>query len=629
MTDSAYMPSVSVEVAWSSGFATPAVDRVWTDVSEWVELAEGMTVSFGRGDERSTADANQLGLTLDNSDGRFTVNNSLSPYFPNVRLDRPVRVSLRTVEGIRSVRFVGYVNEWPVSWDGTDAYASSALSASSRLARLGLTTSLRSLVEMTLLADGPLAYYPLGEPVDSTQANDASGLGAAPLVLLDRGDPAPVVFGTATGPGTDSLTAAQFAGGQYLGRDGTSVPHAGVSFECFFACPEPLPVPARLALAYDTAAPAWLELDSTGKATAHVPGAFVTGALDLCDGATHHVALTWDGTTLLLYVDGVGDGTVAAAGAPGLGGLAVGLQIEAPVTPSPLVAVAHVAVYDTVLPGPRILAHAAAGLTGFAGETTGARLERYALLGGIPADEISVRLGNDEVDAPTGTTTMSHVDTTDKQVVELMRVVEETEGGVLFDDRDGTLVLHNRTRRYIGTTAAILDMRRHEVEADYNPRYDRTGLLNDVSAANQDGTVTARQKDDQAILDNGVATASVTTASEDPGEPLQKAAWLVHTYAEPKARVPTLTVDVLAQVDKNLSSADVLALGVGDLVRVLNHPPQWGNLDERFFIEGGTETYGPESLRVTFNLSPASPSIDVLIVGDPLRGVVGTAVVAY
>lgn len=86
------LPDVQVEIAFDSGWATPAVDRTWTDVSDYVELAEGIGIGIGRGDEFNIADANTLALTLDNRDGRFTPGKATSPYYPDVKIGRPIRV---------------------------------------------------------------------------------------------------------------------------------------------------------------------------------------------------------------------------------------------------------------------------------------------------------------------------------------------------------------------------------------------------------------------------------------------------------------------------------------------------------------------------------------------------------
>jgi hypothetical protein len=205
-----YMPSLTVEIAFNAGVNTPAALRTWTDVSDFLELDAGISITFGRGDERSTADANHLTLTLDNKDGRFTAGKTSGPYGAYVKLGRPIRVVSDPVDGIPFVEFLGFIDELPVEWsEGTDAYAKVVISASSRLSRIGTQAQLKSIVETAILADRPIAYYTLGEPEGSTQANDSSGNRGEPLPLFG-GTGTPVVFGSATGPGTDGLTAAQF-----------------------------------------------------------------------------------------------------------------------------------------------------------------------------------------------------------------------------------------------------------------------------------------------------------------------------------------------------------------------------------------------------------------------------------
>ena len=132
MPTSNYMPDVKVEIAFNAGWATPAASRTWTDVSAYVDLEKLITITWGRSDERSTADPNQCTLTLDNRDGRFTAGNAGGAYYPNVKVNRPIRVKADPVDGSETVRFLRYVNGWPTEWsDGTDATAYAPISASS------------------------------------------------------------------------------------------------------------------------------------------------------------------------------------------------------------------------------------------------------------------------------------------------------------------------------------------------------------------------------------------------------------------------------------------------------------------------------------------------------------------
>lgn len=595
------MPDVKVEIAFGSGYATPAADRAWTDVSSWVELAEGLSIDFGRGDERSTADANTLSLTLDNTDGRFTALRPASPYYPNVRIGTPIRVTATPVGGSPSVRFVGFVDEWPVSWDGSDDYADAQITASSRLARLGLDATLRSVIEQTILAGDPVAYYTLSEAEGATSAADSSGNGAAPLTM--RGDGAAVVFGVATGPGGDDRTAATFAGGQYLEGDARSGGSASESSVIFFNRSTP---PATIENLFLGGPMTTLRMDSAG----HIFTTGVTSSRNYADGATHCAAAVYEvpefgPPTFYLYVDGVLVGSTN-----GGGGGSLQLRVGGPDSGGGAFTgvLAHAATFDNPLSAAHVADIATAGRGAFAGETAGARLIRYAGWAGIDPSEV----------AAAGATTLSAIDTTDSQIVDVMRAVETTEGGVLFDARDGVLTLLDRAVRYTGT-GFTLDMAAQTIGADFAPKLDRSALVNDATGTNTAGTITARVVDTASRDYYGPATASIEVATDDPDAPRQAAEWTVARYAEPKVRVPSLTVNLL-DFTAAPSQNDVLGATIGTLLTVTNQPGQAATATGAYFVEGCTEAIGPEAYTMTFNVSPAEPYNQVVIFDAPGRG---------
>lgn len=609
------MPDVMVEIAWDSGYSTPAADRTWTDVSEWLELADRggpISIQFGRSDERSTADANSLTLTFDNSDGRFTAGLASGAYYPNVRIGRPIRVTTTPVDGSESVRFVGFVESWPVSWDGTDEHATAEISATSRLARLGYDAALSSVIEETILADSPLAYYTLGEPEGALSVADSSG-NAQPS-LTQAGSGAAVGFGSATGPGTDDLTAASFAGGRYLtGPSPTMSPN--VSTLEFFFNVSAAPVASTTLAGSSTE---FVEMDSSG----HIVGRFgATTTGTYADGNTHHVAvvaITPVPNGEYLFIDGelvasttglpnpLPQGTVTLVGANPLAGITATATI------------AHVAIFSAALTLARIADHAAAGLDGFAAESADDRLERYAAWGGIPAAEVATEAATINVAA---------IDSTGSTVVDLMRRIEASEGGVLFDDRDGTLTFHSRSHRYDPDTLT-LDMAAQQIGADFSTQLDRDGVLNDVTASNSAGTVTARVVDTASRDDLGPMASSLETLSTDDGEPYRTAAWWVNRSAEPKPRVPSLSVDLLTFAAAP-SQDDILAATMGTLVTVTGQPSQAPTATGSYFIEGCTETIGPASYTLAFNVSPGEPYTNLVTFDDADRGFDSGAVFAY
>jgi hypothetical protein len=597
-TPSNYQPAFRVEIAFGSGYTTPDADRVWTDVSDYVELAHGMGVTFGRQDERSTADTNDLTLVLDNSDGRFTAGRAASPYYPNVKVGRPIRLSLMTVTGYTSVRFVGFVNQWPVEWDGTDAYAKATVTATSRLSRLGLSAKLRSMPEAAILAASPHRYWTLGDPAGSLSAVESTGNAGPPLPVVGSTGWLPLVFGNATGPGTDGLSAVTFpssdAEAEYLNGYAVDLPAGPRSLRCWFRV-EALPTLA-LERTFASCGLLWFNLTNAGV----LKGYGTTGP-NINDGQGHDLVLVRDGTTELLYVDGalvasVASGTPAATTSVTAGGVAGTM--------------AHLAVYDRALTAAEIAAQYDTMQTTFT-ERTDQRAARILGWAGVAASEISTQ---------TGSETMTYQLTSGQSVVDALRDVESTEGGVLFDGRDGRVTFHNRSHRYTAPIAVTLDMAAQQVEADYAPKLDRSTLTNDVTVDNPTTGETARSVDAASVDEYGTATSSAKSVADSYDPLQQKAAWLVASYAEPRSRVPSLTVDVLAQVGGTPSAEDILALTVGSRIQVINQPAQADATTADYFVEGYTETIGPETYRITFNLSPAHPSLSVFVLDDPVRG---------
>jgi hypothetical protein len=593
---SPYSVDTEVHIAFNAGYVTPAADRVWTDVSQWCELADSIGGDHGRQDERSTADANSLTLTLDNTDGRFTAGRAASPYYPNVKLGRPIRVRVTPPGGSAVTRFVGFIDEWPVEWDGSDAYAKATIRATSRLARLGLSTKLRSMVENEIESRHPLYFWTLGDPEGSRSAAEAAGRGVLDVV----GDGTPMVFGNATGPGTDGLTAAEFfassavAGTEEALSAGRPLPAGARTLRCW-ARVTGLPSIGTDAFVSDGVMT--IRVSTAGL----VQGTVTTGP-NINDGAGHDLVLTRDGTNEILYVDGVAVHTVAVASPAATTTFSVGVFHGS---------LAHVAAYDTALTAADVAAQSAVVLTGAEGEVTDARVTRILGWAGVAPSEI---------DTETGSETMTYQQTYGQSAVDALRDVESTEGGVLFDGRDGRVTFHNRSRRYQATVAATFDMAAQHVGADYAPKLDRSTLVNEATVDNPTTGESARSVDAASIDEYGVASASAKSVAASSDALQQKAAWLVFSYAEPRPRVPSLTVDVLAHVGLTPSAETILGLDIGDLIEVTNQPAQADATSAQYFIEGYSEAIGPESYEITFNLSPAHPSLSVFVLDDPVRG---------
>lgn len=91
--------NLRLECAFTSVVDSPY--PTWTDITPYLDLTTGVTISAGRADEYSVAQAGTMSAGLDNRDGRFTPGLVSSPYFPNVKIRRKVRCSWRdpTISG--------------------------------------------------------------------------------------------------------------------------------------------------------------------------------------------------------------------------------------------------------------------------------------------------------------------------------------------------------------------------------------------------------------------------------------------------------------------------------------------------------------------------------------------------
>ena len=601
------LPATVVEIAFATAPDDPA--PVWVDVTQWWRVSPAISITRGRQDQLGEVQPSKCSLTLENSDGRFTAGNVNSPYYPNVKKGRRIRVS-QIHDGVTYRRFTGFVDEWPVTWaDASLNVADAPISASSRMARLGRGAELRSIVEEEYLLDGPRAYYTLGDAEGSTQAGNGAETQQPPMSFAGSG--ANPVFGNATGPGTDGLTSVSFAGGKFLSvvfdQPVVTAADTTYSWEFFFSTSTTalqelgrLYTPAGDTVqAYITAAG---KLNILSNAEAGAIYFDLISAATVSNGATHHalVRATISGGNLVstLYLDGAQVDTDTYVGFPGFTGmnrlLAGGNSGSITMTG----VLAHVAVTagTTELTAARVDAHSDSGLNGFSGESSGNRVHRLAIYAGVPDAEIDFETGL--------STSIATQLTNGKTALALMSDVVATEGGVLFDAGDGTLTFHGRSHRYNASSALTLSGSGGEI-LSIEPRLDDQGLTNDMTAS-REGGITVRAVDQVSIDDYGLYRDSITLLTTLDGEVQDAANWKVFTASTPQVKIPVAELD-LGQASTAQKTA-ILAREIGDRATLANLPAQAPAASMDFFIEGYTEQITDALYRVAFNLSPAALS---------------------
>lgn len=161
--------SWKVEIAFAS--QPDSTTPTWTDVTGWVEsIKEPIEVIAGETAE-DTDPGNNLTLKLNNSDQRFTPGNTLSPYYPNIKSARKIRVTETIADQLVEI-FTGYIQfpdiaAWTESNSTEPRDQTITVTAVDQLARLDRgRTFVSALAEHIVWAGGSTlkGYWPMTEP---------------------------------------------------------------------------------------------------------------------------------------------------------------------------------------------------------------------------------------------------------------------------------------------------------------------------------------------------------------------------------------------------------------------------------------------------------------------------------
>jgi hypothetical protein len=597
------LPTLAVELEDGSGNFT-------NDVTAYVRLDKGWSLSRGWSDENDEDSVQPaiLRLRLDNTDGKFTLGAS---NFNGITKHKRLRLS-ETVGGTTYRRVVGYVNDWPTQWDsamGNIAFAS--LVVSDRFARMN-RRKLRSILEQEILLDAPAAYYTLGEPSGSLSAGDTSGNGRLSLTAAGSGNP--VVFGSATGPAFDGLTAVQFAApGQYLANVFTASVSA-VSLEVFFNVAT-VPIgagPSLFRAVGSSGAPvARIDIDAgTGVLSFLVNGTAFSGAVSVCDGVNHHAALTYDGATLRGYLDGGLVSSTAVTGSLSIVGLWVGQGMTGTAS--------HAAFYSTALTAARVLAHSNTGLVGVSSDRADQRIARLASYANIATADQNLETGQQP--------SMATQSTAGQSVLDAMRDVAQAEGGGVFMQGDGKLALHNKSHRVIkacGTPAITVTA--DLIDPDMTWASDNY-LFNTATGTRSGGA--------QQTSVNAVSVGKYEEWPTDRSNSLlptdelmlNELQWVTTMYGEPLPRLSAVTFDLLTLPQATVQA--LLALELGDLMRITGWPAQSPASSIDLIVEGFDEAQTEKSWTLTFNTAPGS-LFKAWVLGDSTYSVLDSTTRLY
>lgn len=612
------------EVAFTSSPDDPIGSQVWTNVSQYLDVADGVKITRGAADEQSDAQPAKLSLTLNNKDGRFTPNRASSPYYPNVIAGKYCRFSL-VYAGVTYVRFTGKVNEFPNVWLGGPALmAEVKLTATDPAGSLGEGTSFQELIIEDVLDDHPFAFYPLTEPERSLTAGDVSGFGQGALAGANLGVPATSAIGfgskyTAASSSAaavervptfyrDTRTAAFFApvdsnNGRYLtGQLAAPVPSTtGASVVAYARVPNPglSTGPVAILMAADGS---WFGLDKASSAgyTARFYNA-KTGVLSefaSVDGPNEYVpsqmAAVLDIPSaglarLKYYQDGVLKGTSASFTLA-----AIPNWIRVNIGGRPKVTfrgdISYVSFYDYPLTLGPIVAQWYSAFRGSdgTGDTTSSRVQKFSGFAGLGTVSI---LGTDPQSLGP-----QEIEGSPRDAIKL---IEATEDGLFAFDGAGTPTMRLRNYRLNRAPDATITADMLDPNAVLF-RGDRFGLTNDVTGTSLDGS-TVRIVNGASVKQFGRFKDEIKTVSATDDSMKSLIAWKVFVDGQQRNRVTGVKVSLL-----NFSSiiASMLGLDLWKKLRITALPSQAPAATLDLSIVGWEETISEDDWSMAFNARP-------------------------
>src|SRR6266536_1428864 len=319
-------PTVIFEVCFNVDPFDPSPPAaVWTNLTSRVVAWSHQSPS-GRQYELARTEAMALGVQVDNQDGALDPSNTGSTYWPNVVPFRQWRIKATWSATTYNLAF-GYVERWPQRWDQHKAWVD--LVVVDALALLEAKT-FRSCYDEEILADGPVGYYPLSEPVGAktfgsiattqqppaTIVNSKYGAGTVTVgepAILPEDQASSVSFAGANGPNKQGSVIQLAAGG--AGPYTTNQAGTGWSVELWFQCSAPLTDPGKLwsqvaaNIGGGILGNGYVRLETSGRlvVTPVDSGGTTPVSPRYDDGLPHHLIFGFDtdGKTWKLYVDGV------------------------------------------------------------------------------------------------------------------------------------------------------------------------------------------------------------------------------------------------------------------------------------------------------------------------------------
>jgi hypothetical protein len=254
----------------------------------------------------------------------------------------------------------------------------------------------------------------------------------------------------------------------------------------------------------------------------------------------------------------------------------------------------------------------------FVGDSAWYRIMRLAYEENVPMERIhgtldSARVGPQRPDT----------------LINLLESAAKADGGFILETKDRVgLAFRDRSSMYTQAPALTLSYNSPGLAPDLEPIDDDSSVRNDIVVQRDGGSAGRAYLAEGPLsvqsppLGIGVYDEQVTLSLGDDTQPEPMANWLLHLGTYDGARYPTVTV-MLHKPGAEVLIPQILALRVGDMIRLTDLPAWLSHEDVDLIVEGYSETLDLYRWEITFNCSPGGPW-DVAQVGNVKADTDGT-----
>ncbi|MCX6399239.1 MAG: hypothetical protein NTX33_04810 [Propionibacteriales bacterium] len=585
------------------------------DVSSYVRLPNGISLTHGRADEQGDIQPSTMSLTFDNLDGRFTLGSTIIASPSPIQINNRIRVRL-TVSGTTVDRFTGYVQEWPVEWpSGGQEFSTVSITATDALARLGRIPT-RLPVTEAQLSNGATVVWPLTDPTPKSTPGmvgpvawpvgpDATTVG--PLRMLGKpvgGDTQYPEFASEACP-NDNGSIIKFVDaisnpyqlGKVFGGDTSTATGLGhpwsSAFQIEMAFKGTPGSAGNFMQVGDALQPSttavWFGTFDDQLALYHYVGGVTTKVVStqsVMDNEWHlcTARVTNSGITIELWLDGELVGSDSSPNIPT--GTLDAVKASNAITGE--VAMGHFAFY------PHSATTNAVSWQAFGsdeGRPTTLSILRYALLAGVTSSSTGV---------PTRFAPVFNA----SDYAELMTEVVKADNGRLYVNGSGTLIHEGNTARltkvYAGAPDITVTVDSLNADASFSVDTQRMANRVEVTRAGGSSVVT---EDATSIAQHGVYGTSDTIQVLTDDDAANLAAYFLWLNKNPSSRLAGVKVDLLTQTTA-IQQAFLINL-MGAWLRFTGLPsqaPTGATAD--LYIEGWTEVITKTDWSIDLNTSP-------------------------